>query len=98
MSSFDRICWLCNRLKKNRRPTRQSYMNTFEVSESTFKRDIALMRDRMGAPLEYDPESTGGRRGKKTRQNVLRLFFLKAGFQPFQISNLKFEINNKEDA
>jgi len=34
-------------------------METFEVSESTFKRDIALMRDRMGAPVAYAPE-TGG--------------------------------------
>ncbi len=34
-------------------------MDAFEVSESTFKRDIALMRDRMCAPLEYDLESGG---------------------------------------
>jgi predicted DNA-binding transcriptional regulator YafY len=59
MSSFDRIYWFYNRLKQDRHPTRQGYMDTFEVSESTFKRDIALLRDRMGAPLEYDPERNG---------------------------------------
>ncbi len=34
-------------------------MDAFEISESTFKRDIALLRDRMGAPVEYDPEAGG---------------------------------------
>ena len=57
MSSLDRICWFYNRLKQNRHTTRQNYMDAFEVSESTFKRDITLMRDRMGAPVKYDLET-----------------------------------------
>ncbi len=59
MSSFERISWFYQRLKQKRHPSRRRYMAFFEVSESTFKRDIAFMRDRMGAPLEFDRAANG---------------------------------------
>lgn len=59
MSSFERIFWFYRRLRQNGYPSRHSYMEAFEVSESTFKRDLAYFRDRMGAPVDYDPEKRG---------------------------------------
>jgi predicted DNA-binding transcriptional regulator YafY len=59
MSSFERIFWFYQRLRRNGYPSRQRYMATFEVSESTFKRDLAYFRDRMGAPIDHAPEKNG---------------------------------------
>jgi predicted DNA-binding transcriptional regulator YafY len=59
MSSFERIFWFYQRLKQNGYPSRQRYMDTFEVSESTFKRDLTYFRDRMGAPVDYASEHHG---------------------------------------
>ncbi|MDX9787106.1 MAG: WYL domain-containing protein [Desulfobacterales bacterium] len=53
MSSFERICWFDQRLKQNIRTTRRHYMDQFEISVSTFKRDLAFMRDRLGAPVDF---------------------------------------------
>jgi predicted DNA-binding transcriptional regulator YafY len=57
MSSFERIFWLYQRLKQGTPTKRQDYTDKFEVSESTFKRDLAFFRDRIGAPVA----SKGGR-------------------------------------
>lgn len=59
MSSFERICWFYQRLKQNIRTTRRHYTDQFEVSESTFKRDLAFMRDRLGAPVDYAAGKSG---------------------------------------
>lgn len=59
MSSFERIFWFYRCLKQNGYPSRQRFMDTFEVSESTFKRDLAYFRDRLGAPVDYAPEENG---------------------------------------
>lgn len=59
MSSFERICWFYQRLKQDKRTTRLDYTDKFEVSGSTFKRDLAFMRDRLGAPVAYAPGKNG---------------------------------------
>jgi len=53
---LDRIYWLYNQLKLDKHPSCPSFISRFEVSKSTFKRDIAFLRDRLGAPIEYDRE------------------------------------------
>lgn len=41
------------RIRRNEFPTKYDLMNEWELSERTVKRDIAYMRDRLGAPIEY---------------------------------------------
>ena len=59
MSTFERIFWFYGRMKGASFPDRRDFLDRFEVSESTFKRDMAFMRDRLGAPVEYDRERRG---------------------------------------
>ncbi len=59
MTGFERITWFCKGLKANNYPCCQKFMAEFEVSKSTFKRDIAFLRDRLGAPVVYDEKRKG---------------------------------------
>ncbi|NOX26215.1 MAG: WYL domain-containing protein, partial [Deltaproteobacteria bacterium] len=62
MTGYERITWLYEQLKAQCYPCRADFMACFEVSESTFKRDkrdIAFLRDRLAAPLEYDQNLEG---------------------------------------
>ncbi len=59
MTGYERITWLYKRLKAERYPCRADFTACFEVSESTFKRDIAFLRDRLGAPVAYHQERGG---------------------------------------
>lgn len=59
MTGFERITWLYKRLKDNSYPDRQQFMAYFEVSASTFKRDLAFFRDRLGAQVDYDSGHQG---------------------------------------
>lgn len=59
MTGFERITWLYKELKDNRYPNRQQFMARFEVSPSTFKRDLSFFRDRLSAPIEYDEKRRG---------------------------------------
>ncbi len=56
---FERICWFYNQVKNNGYPSRRKYEKKFEISDSTAKRDIMFIRDRLGAPLEYDKTKKG---------------------------------------
>lgn len=42
-------------------------LETLEVSPATLKRDLQYLRDRMGAPIEYDASSNGYRFGQQWR-------------------------------
>lgn len=68
MTGYERIHWLYGQLKRQGFPNRQQFLDCFEVSPSTFKRDLAFLRDRLGAPIAYHP----GRHG---------YFFTDAGFE-----------------
>lgn len=59
MTGYERINWLYERLKCKGFPCRQQFLAQFEVSTSTFKRDLAFLRDRLGAPIDYDPGRQG---------------------------------------
>ncbi len=59
MTGFERITWFYERLKAEQYPNRGAFIAQFEVSGSTFKRDLAFFRDRLGAPVEYD-QAKGG--------------------------------------
>ncbi len=61
MTSLERIFWFYTRLKEERRPSRSQYIEEFEVSTSTFKRDLEFMRYRLGVPIEYDLRQNGYR-------------------------------------
>jgi predicted DNA-binding transcriptional regulator YafY len=45
------------------------FVDTLEVSRATMVRDIAYMRDRLGAPIVYDPDR-GGYRYDRTQQGA----------------------------
>jgi len=48
---------LCNR----RIVTREQFLQALEVSPATFKRDLEYLRDRLAAPIVWDPELRGYR-------------------------------------
>lgn len=54
-----RIYWIYTQLKSGARPCLAGYLRCFEMSRSTFKRDIEFLRDRLGAPVAYDPVENG---------------------------------------
>jgi len=56
---LERIFWFFTQLKQHAFPTAASYQDRFEVSASTFKRDLAFLRDRLGAPVDYDRHRRG---------------------------------------
>jgi len=46
------MAWLQERLRSDRGPTLQEFMDEFEISERTARRDIVFLRDQMNAPVE----------------------------------------------
>lgn len=61
MSMNDRIYKIDQLLAERRFVTIPELMNTLEVSKPTLNRDLALMRDRMKAPIVFDKELGGYR-------------------------------------
>src|SRR6056297_3387403 len=59
MSNLERIMTFHGWVKDRRFPSLKRLQDGFEVSRATANRDIEYMRDRMGAPLEYDRENSG---------------------------------------
>jgi predicted DNA-binding transcriptional regulator YafY len=53
---LERLLRLDNLLRTQRRPTTVSIAQELEVSERTIRSDLAFLRDRFNAPLEYDPK------------------------------------------
>lgn len=56
---IERILHIDRLLREDTYPSRKEIAKTFEVSVKTVERDLEYMRDRLGAPLEYDRERRG---------------------------------------
>lgn len=56
---FERYCWFDRQVKAGRYPNASALVERFEISSSTAKRTIEFMRDRLGAPLEYESRRRG---------------------------------------
>ena len=54
MSNTDRLYRIESLIKQRGQVTLESLKAELEVSRATLKRDLAYLRDRMGAPIEYD--------------------------------------------
>ena len=59
--SLERYYWFDNQVRANRFPNANTLAEQFEISSKTAQRGIDFMRDRIGAPLEYDPSRRGYR-------------------------------------
>ena len=55
MSKTDRVLKMIALLKERGQLTKRDLLDKFEITEPTFKRDIAFLRDEYGAQIEYDP-------------------------------------------
>ena len=58
---MERFSWFHEEVKRGAFPGLRNVMERFEVSKSTAKRLVAFMRERLHAPLEYDPARGGYR-------------------------------------
>lgn len=56
---FERYCWFDRRVRSGSYPNATSLAQHFEISTKTAQRTIDFMRDRLSAPLEYDPHHKG---------------------------------------
>lgn len=59
MSQMERIYAIHKMLERSRAVSFQQFLEKLEVSRPTIKRDLQYMRDRLGAPIEYDRERKG---------------------------------------
>ena len=59
MSLLERIYYFHNRILHNRYPNSGDLVREFEVSSATAHRDIAYLRDRLLAPLEFSQQKNG---------------------------------------
>lgn len=57
----ERLQRMVQMLKTHRVVTRQTFLERFEISLATFKRDLEYLRDRLGAPIVWDRERRGYR-------------------------------------
>lgn len=57
--TFSRYIWFINRAQKGKFPNAHSLADEFEISQVQAQRDIEFMRERLGAPLEYQPADKG---------------------------------------
>ena len=55
MSKTDRVLKMIALLKERGQLTKRVLLDKFEITEPTFKRDIAFLRDEYGAQIQYDP-------------------------------------------
>jgi predicted DNA-binding transcriptional regulator YafY len=59
--TLERYYWFDNQVRTNRFPNANTLAERFEISSKTAQRSIDFMRDRIGAPLEYDSRHKGYR-------------------------------------
>jgi predicted DNA-binding transcriptional regulator YafY len=59
--SQERLQKMVQLLKTHRVVPRQTFLDRFEISPATFKRDLEYLRDRLGAPIIWDRERRGYR-------------------------------------
>jgi len=57
--SLERYYWFDVQVRAKRFPNAATLAKQFEISSKTAQRSIDFMRDRIGAPLEYDPRRKG---------------------------------------
>ena len=55
----ERLSWLVDLLRENTCPGRTQLAETMEVTPRTIQRDINFLRDRLGAPIDYDRREKG---------------------------------------
>jgi predicted DNA-binding transcriptional regulator YafY len=56
MDRTERFHLIDQMLSSARQVTRQQFLDALEISPATFKRDLEYLRDRLGAPIEWDRE------------------------------------------
>ena len=56
---FERYAWFDEQIQANRYPNAGTLARQFEICQRTAQRTIEKMRDRLGAPLEYDSARKG---------------------------------------
>ncbi len=56
---YERFAWFHSKVQAGRYPNTRHLAERFEISRRTAKRHIEFMRDRLGAPLTYDPARCG---------------------------------------
>jgi len=56
---YERFLWFHSQVKKGRFPNATTLAERFEISPKTAQRDIEFIRDRLYAPLVYDPAGRG---------------------------------------
>jgi predicted DNA-binding transcriptional regulator YafY len=61
---LERIVWFDARIRAGRFPNARDLAGHFELSPRTAQRDIDFFRDRVGAPLRYEPARRGYRYGE----------------------------------
>jgi len=66
----ERLQRMVQLLKTHRVVPRQTFLDRFEISPATFKRDLEYLRDRMGAPVIWDRERGGYRFDPSDEQAV----------------------------
>ncbi|NWF91366.1 MAG: WYL domain-containing protein [Syntrophaceae bacterium] len=67
--AFERYNWFHGQIKANRYPNARKLAEKFEISEKHAQREIEFMRERLYAPLLYDP----GRRGYRYEDDSYEL-------------------------
>lgn len=66
---LERYLWFDSQIRRGRCPNAADLARQFELCRKTAQRDIAFLRDRLDAPLEYDP----GRRGYRYSDDTFAL-------------------------
>ncbi len=56
---YERYHWFHGQIKAKRYPNARKLSETFEISDKQAQRDIEFVRDRLGAPLLYNPKKRG---------------------------------------
>ena len=79
MDRTERFHLIDQMLNKQRRVTREQFLETLEISAATFKRDLEYLRDRLGAPIIWDRELRGYRYDRDTAED-----------NPYQLPGLWF--------
>ena len=74
MSQMERIYKLDRLFRRKRPPSKQEILAMFEISPAQFKRDLEYMRNRLGAPVNFDMEA-GGYRYTTEEFNLPGLWF-----------------------
>jgi hypothetical protein len=59
--TYERYAWFHGRVKAGAFPNSAHLADHFEISRKQAQRDVAFMRDRIGAPLLYNAERRGYR-------------------------------------